>query len=88
MIVVVVDFAVVNNDVVADRHWLGTVSDIDDTQTAMPETDISIDKYASVVRPAMVLHVAHSHERIRRNLPARTRRKCYPIDTAHTVTRK
>jgi hypothetical protein len=38
--------------------------DVDDTQTAMAQSDIPVDKRSFIVRPAMSNHIAHALEHV------------------------
>ncbi len=72
---VVVDLAVVSD--VQRRIFIGhrlmTTRDVDNTQTAMAQSDVTVDEDAFVVRTAMRDHVAHPPRgrRVRNRRPDR-----------------
>jgi len=84
----IVNLAVVNDRTrtVAIKHRLGSVSNIDNAQSAMCQTDISIDKHTASVRSAMMQNVPHLHEFRFIYLPAGAWGKCYAADTAHVMS--
>jgi hypothetical protein len=86
---VVVYFAVINDRASSDRveHRLGAMSNVNDAETSMTEADITVDKNASVVRPAMVQNVTHCDQCCLSNLFSGFWGECYAVDTAHTVLR-
>ena len=67
----IIYFAVVDYDArfVRAEHRLRAVCNVNDRKPPMSETDIFVDKNASVVRSAMRYHVAHRTKNAFVNLP-------------------
>jgi len=65
-------------------HRLGPVSDIDNAQTTVSKTDISVCPHTSAVRAAMMQNVAHRDQSCFIYLSSGVGRVCDAVDTAHT----
>jgi hypothetical protein len=64
-------------------HRLMTGGNVNNAQSPVTETNLTINEHSDIVRPAMRDYVAHARECIRIDSPSRPTGEGYAIDTAH-----
>ena len=58
----VIDLAVIDDHQVRAEHRLNAVPRIDNCEPPVAETDISLDKHTSIIRPAMMQNITHRRD--------------------------